>query len=64
MVTSPTHLLPNGSEFVSVPGEETPDGPQLLRAVLDVPDLIVKVSAIERPKEIKQLVNKLERAGD
>ena len=39
-----THLPPDGGNLVPVPGEEVPDGSQFLRAVLDVPYLIVKVS--------------------
>ncbi len=47
MLTPPdhTHLPPNGGDFVPVPGQQSPDPLQLLSAVPDVPDLIVKVSA-------------------
>ena len=40
------HLLSHGGDLVSVPGQKLPDSPQLLRTVLDVPDLVVKVPAM------------------
>ena len=39
------YLFSHGSDLVPVSGQELPDLPQLLRAVLDVPDLVVKVPA-------------------
>ena len=43
---SRTHLLSHGGDLVSVPGQKLPDSPQLLCAVFDVPDFVVKVSAM------------------
>ena len=37
------HLWPHGHDPVAVAGEEGANGPQLFRAVLNVPDLVVKV---------------------
>jgi len=39
------YLFPHSSDLVPVSGQEFPDLSQLLCAVLDVPDLIVKVPA-------------------
>ena len=43
---SRTHLFSHGGDLVSVPGQKLPDSPQLLCAVFDVPDFVVKVSAM------------------
>ena len=39
------HLSSHSCDLVPVPWEESPDGSQLISAVMDIPDLIVKVPA-------------------
>ena len=42
------HLSSHCCDLAPVPRQQDPDAPQLLRAVLDVPDLVVKVPTWKR----------------